>query len=186
MRPCSGTLQLWVRATRLSCTAASAEAIRHESARFASGASNASEHGVRSPFLSFFSSAVLLALHGAACDSGVPTAVTPAPLQSPGIANVQPQDDDVVARRAADARCERADECHLIGARRYGWRSRQACINEMRARAGAEIPPSGCAHGVDPVAIDYCVGEILAEGCGDPRRDFGHMPACRLSSMCRR
>lgn len=122
-----------------------------------------------------------VALALAACETATTSSSTP--LQSPGVANIQPQDDDTVVERVADARCGRANACGDVGpAARYA--SREACLKIMRQRAARDIHPSECDRGPDVARIDRCVAEILTERCGDPYANFAHFGACRQAQIC--
>jgi hypothetical protein len=83
----------------------------------------------------------------------------------------------------ATARCDREELCNNVGAgKKYG--TRDACVNEMRAKGNADLQASACPNGVDPQQLDKCLAEVRGERCGNALDTISRLTACRTSTIC--
>jgi hypothetical protein len=90
---------------------------------------------------------------------------------------------DYVANRIAEVRCQRESTCMDVGpGRRFS--SKEACMSEHRKDSLEHLNRTECSHGVDPRALEQCLGAIRNEVCPRILEELEHLPECRDSNIC--
>jgi hypothetical protein len=90
---------------------------------------------------------------------------------------------DYVARRMADARCDRESTCMDIGpGRRFA--SSEACLDALRSDSLAHLAKMDCPQGTDPRGLQKCVEAVRGEVCPRAIEQLEHLAECRAESLC--
>lgn len=118
-----------------------------------------------------------------AANVGLPRATGPDPARI-GSTNVQgTSDDGVDIERMVEARCTHEQSCGNVGVgQRYG--APDVCQEHMRDSIRDDLVTTGCAYGIDRIALEDCLTAIDAEGCADGVATTHRARKCRADVLC--
>jgi hypothetical protein len=87
------------------------------------------------------------------------------------------------SRGSHPVRCDQEQKCEHIGDGRK-FATRDICQKQLRSDTTGSLNAQSCPHGLDPSAVDRCVGAIKAEPCSLSIDTLTRIADCRSSAMC--
>ncbi len=94
-----------------------------------------------------------------------------------------PEDEASLAGRLATARCDQREHCNEVGTGQR-FETLYDCVSQVRATMSNELGRYACQGRLSSAGVSDCMSAILADPCGGPRDDLGHLQQCDGAAVC--
>lgn len=129
-------------------------------------------------------SAVVAAACGASTEPVSTTTTTMAPVTVRRTVYARPIPNADARQRVTAARCGHELDCGNLGFER-AWPSYNACVSGVGEAYRNALSGTGCARGVDPLALEDCLDAVRTQSCTLPSSARRAVVArCSASDLC--